>query len=84
MRAISLNSGNLAADHRHIYTAETLHYRAAFQRNGNEVAWNARVRLGGEAVGELAGVAPLSDQSYSVVEVVRGAVDDEIDRHQFV
>jgi hypothetical protein len=84
MRALTLNAGNLAADHRHLYTAETLHYQAAFRRNGNEVAWNARVRLAGEVVGELAGVTPIGHEAGSVLEVVRGAVDDEIDRHLFV
>jgi len=76
-------SGTLAADHRHLYTAETLHYQAAFRRDGDDVAWKARIRLSGEIVGELTGVARLTASRADVLEVVRSAVDDAIDGRHF-
>src|SRR5439155_9289235 len=80
----AVRSGSLAADHRHLYTAENLHYRAAFEREGNRVAWRAEVSLHGEVVGELHGVTRVDKPDSNVLEVVRHAVDDEIDRRHFV
>ena len=77
-------SGSLAADHRHLYTAENLHYRAAFEREGDRVAWHAEVSRHGEVVGELHGVTSVDKSNSNLLEVVRHAVDDEIDRQHFV
>ena len=80
----AVRSGSLAADHRHLYTAENLHYRAAFEREGNRVAWEAEVRLHGEVVGQLHGITRVDRPDSNLLEVVRHAVDDEIDRRHFV